>query len=909
IYLRNYIRITNSTYEWIDATSGSRANMPLQDSKNELYSLPFEFKFYNGTFTTMYVSVNGFVSFQNHTLNDNIAFPSLAYPFIIAPYMDNLETTTPCNIFVRNLTSPNGVVVSWNNISTSAGRLVGSFQVVILETGEIHFNYRQMYYTEVYECGLNYGKNSAYYSRYTNVNSYIANFSLRYIYEANIFPPTLTSPSMTPTGGDQTILRTFTVRYTDGDGNAPLYIRLSVNGTKYQMHKVNPADTTYSDGCDYHVDVYLQPGLNSYQFEAMDLLTPISTSINSTIITGTNGSPPSLLNAVVNRLTGWASASKFVFMVKYTDADNNAPVNMNLLLNNTIYVMSKLDANDTNYVDGCIYMRSMVVLEGKYAVQFNCTDGINPTSLNPGITITVLANPMHNYYMRPNTTYSWENMSGAIGLSMHDGTEGCEKVMLPFPFKFYNNEYTHIWVGLNGFISFETTPTWAYSGTPMLFPAVSPKLSIAPFWMDLSRGHPCSISFKAFSSPSRFVIEWQDMDAGAGPLAGSFQLVLYESGYFVFNYDYLDYTTDYSTGINHGINLAYYNQFAALNTSIDNYSILFTYDLPTSSSPGDRIVAQNATVAPVTWRLHAENGPGTYRILRNGTTIVNWQAWPGNDVDVSVQINTSTGIGRWIYQIEFIDALGIPGVADAVNVDVNDAPRVVLSIKSAPNAMENSTGVYIQWTISDSIGGSGTYRVLVNNSLYQDWTSWTSGLPFTMNVNTNMGIGSFNYTLLFVDVHGLAGKQNVTLISIIDRPHASHPADFIAREDGISSITWTLTDSVGPGVYRALRNGVPLSGWLPWLNSTPVIIPVNTTIGLGNWNYTICFNNSRGAMGIQDEVMVTVDDLPSGFLQAAPGVCLQNATGVNISWRIVDGIGPGNYSVNTLLKCSKYTFL
>ncbi len=132
-------------------------------------------------------------------------------------------------------------------------------------------------------------------------------------------------------------------------------------------------------------------------------------------------------------------------------------------------------------------------------------------------------------------------------------------------------------------------------------------------------------------------------------------------------------------------------------------------------------------------------------------------------------------------------------------------------------------------------------------------------------------------------------------------PTSNHPADAVVVQNSTGNdITWQLYTRYAIGNYRVLRNGVVIYGWTPWPgNATSIVVPVNTTIGCGTWNYTIQFNDIIAA-GIDDSVLVQVNDIPtiSGGNAINGTMIPRNATSFTIDWIIHDDIGrTGDYRV------------
>jgi len=88
-------------------------------------------------------------------------------------------------------------------------------------------------------------------------------------------------------------------------------------------------------------------------------------------------------------------------------------------------------------------------------------------------------------------------------------------------------------------------------------------------------------------------------------------------------------------------------------------------------------------------------------------------------------------------------------------------------------------------------------------------------------------------------------------------PTSNSPANAGYLQGGLGTITWALADNVAGGHYQITRNGTIVQDWTVWVNGAPVSISVNTTT-VGDWNYTIFYNDSSNNFGIPDEVGITI---------------------------------------------------
>nr|MDO8113973.1 PKD domain-containing protein [Candidatus Sigynarchaeota archaeon] len=465
--------------------------------------------------------------------------------------------------------------------------------------------------------------------------------------------------------------------------------------------------------------------------------------------------------------------------------------------------------------------------------------------------VFVVGPPLSNYTMVTGYPYDWIPATGGIRCGFTMESDATNQFFLPFTFTYYDHVFNYIDVCTNGFISFDPYIT----GSNTAFPTSSYRFMIAPFWEDLFIFFFGGVYVANLTSPDRVVILYEEVYTDATEYVGNFEVVLYQNGDIAFNYDNLGYASDYTCGLNYGLNMSYFTSFTGLNASINDYSLLFTTNGVFSTHPADQVALQNAPGVNITWRLTTTNGAGDYRVLRNGSVVRDWQDWPGINADIVIPVST-TALGRWDYTIEYEDSLNNTGTPDTVTIIVNDIPVASSPVVDSNRVAANDT-VSIRWTITDSVGGTGTYTVRINGSSYTT-QSWQSGTQFNVLIDTGRGLGIFNYTLEFNDVHGTSGSPNFIVITIVNAPRSTHPEDLEVYMNALNvTITWCLIDVTGPGTYRILRNNSLVVDWQAWVNNTDITIPVNTSIGLGIWNYTIQFNNSAG-IGNQDTVLVSV---------------------------------------------------
>ena len=115
------------------------------------------------------------------------------------------------------------------------------------------------------------------------------------------------------------------------------------------------------------------------------------------------------------------------------------------------------------------------------------------------------------------------------------GDDGALEVSLPFGFYFYNVNYTSAYVSTNGHLSFVTASSAYFNGDiPSL---TAPNGAIYPFWDDLYVDESASVRTQVLSGPSRFVIEWRNVQRLSDMTHRvDFEVVLYGNGQILMQY-------------------------------------------------------------------------------------------------------------------------------------------------------------------------------------------------------------------------------------------------------------------------------------------------------------------------------------------------------------------------------------
>jgi len=735
--LQDYTMIPGFNYDWIDATGGTE--LLLSDDGYSAQGLPFSFSFYNNTFSTIYLGANGYLCFNDTTpsdyRNDPIPSNDSDNDYLIAPFWDDIQILSGGGggqIFVQNFSD--FWVAEWLMVEHWSGSiLIGTFEVILTKSGDIIFNYDLINnlvdpaWGDGYTCGLNLGLGTNLYNSYQDFVLPVDDFSILFTRNPNNYAPQLDSGNVAPPSGDQSILFTYTVDYTDLDNNPPMYVNVSINGTTYLMSKQNPSDVDYLDGCTYEFSIYLQPGSYNYVFGCWDSVFYDSTSVAyNPVVSYSNSVPPTFPGGGVIPMSGWNGTTIFEFRVQYDDNDNNEPQYINVTINSTTYPMQKQDPLDFNYMDGCWYVYSTVLNEmGSYTCHFNSSDGIYAI-MSPIVPFPIVYGiDLKNYSMIEGHPYNWINTTTGTELLLNDDQWSAQD--LPFNFTYYNETFSTIYLGVNGYLSFTDPTPSDPSNDPIPSPDADNTYLIAPFWDDLSTlfaGGNGTVYVQNFSD--HWVAAWFDIEHVDGDYVGTFEVILYENGNIIFNYDLINNTEDqvwldgYTCGLN-GLVLdaqtRYFNSYQEMNASdapIDDFSLLFTPNPPENPSMIINSGDSNTQSTLVTLTLSAFGAQEM--CFRNGTSGT-WTSWEPYSTTKQLYLEGSTQNTDYTIEVKFRNLAGESSIASDSILYLLVPLNPSISINDG-DASTSSTLVTL------TLSADGADEMCFRNGTSGTWTSW-----------------------------------------------------------------------------------------------------------------------------------------------------------------------------------------
>ncbi len=176
--VNNYDMSVDS-YFWYDAyQNGINLNISGDDVYGSV-NLNSQFYFYDQVFSSIYISSNGWLSFEGRSLYEfyNPMFPTSNYNYVISPFWSDLQADNNIYAWITE----DYTVIEYHDYEYLLGDYIGTFEVVFFKTGDILFQYKNIA-NELYNAtvGLNYGKNIGYYNAYTNGLTNVSEFALSF---------------------------------------------------------------------------------------------------------------------------------------------------------------------------------------------------------------------------------------------------------------------------------------------------------------------------------------------------------------------------------------------------------------------------------------------------------------------------------------------------------------------------------------------------------------------------------------------------------------------------------------------------------------------------------------------------------------------------------------------------------
>lgn len=138
-------------YNWLDASGGQDVGFASDDAYSGPVPIGFDFNFYENSYTELYISTNGLITFGNGSSKYiNHPVPKIEPPNnFIAPFWDDLAVGGDYNngkVYYDsgNLAGVNYFLVEWHEISIKDSSDSLTFEAILYENGNICFQYHTL---------------------------------------------------------------------------------------------------------------------------------------------------------------------------------------------------------------------------------------------------------------------------------------------------------------------------------------------------------------------------------------------------------------------------------------------------------------------------------------------------------------------------------------------------------------------------------------------------------------------------------------------------------------------------------------------------------------------------------------------------------------------------------------------
>jgi carboxypeptidase D len=135
------------TYNWVDiGIQGTAVTFSSDDQNLGPFAIGFNFPYYGSIFSTFRISANGWISFtSSSTAYVNTYLPDNGAPEnLIAPWWDDLSPHRVGTIVRRYTNNADSLIVSFQNVQSYSGSGLYNFELILLASGKILFQYANM---------------------------------------------------------------------------------------------------------------------------------------------------------------------------------------------------------------------------------------------------------------------------------------------------------------------------------------------------------------------------------------------------------------------------------------------------------------------------------------------------------------------------------------------------------------------------------------------------------------------------------------------------------------------------------------------------------------------------------------------------------------------------------------------
>lgn len=133
--------LTSTTYAWIDASGGTNTGINDTYDMTDAISLPWAFPFYENSYSQLYITGAGYVTFEESWVNYFFDIPEESEPNNLISVLTKYQFYSSSNVYYRNYGTH--FVIQWNNLKDGEGGTY-TFEAVLYPNGNIKFQYKTL---------------------------------------------------------------------------------------------------------------------------------------------------------------------------------------------------------------------------------------------------------------------------------------------------------------------------------------------------------------------------------------------------------------------------------------------------------------------------------------------------------------------------------------------------------------------------------------------------------------------------------------------------------------------------------------------------------------------------------------------------------------------------------------------
>ena len=743
----------------------------LGDDNGVSIDLPFEFPFYGQKKTSINICSNGYLTFGSSTSSwSNSTIPNSAAPNdLIAPFWDDLtlSSTGSCHYYG----DADEFVVQYTDVPRLSSGGPYTFQVTLLPTGVIIFNYHTMLGTRLNEATVGVENATGTVGLQVAYNEPYAHNDLITMFMPGWLTLNKTHGTVLPGDSDELMLAFFASRLPKGTWKAVV-----------EIHSNDPANPRVNVDTFMFVKSIIPPTITSALAQPWAGSAPLEVHFQASAsdpdgqvvgVTWDFGDGSSTVSGDFNPVHIYAAEGNYTATVTVVDDDGfETSADVQIIVADLPEV--EVDPTAFNQAIRAHRQRTeklTVTNTGVAPLQFTATAYTTGVPSEGGEL-----DPMggggpdgFGYVWRDSDepggpTFNWAEIS-TIGTKLTTLTDDqTTTVSLPWAFPFYGESYTSVNVNANGWLNVGTTSSgWSNYPIPT---SSTPNNLLAVYWDDLriSANPSAGVYYYHDTVHDRFIVQFNKVPRYSNNGQYTFEAILYPNGTIEYQYLDMQFSGSYGSRGTIGIENA---------TGTDGLQVLY-------NTAGYMKNGLAIRFKPISWLAV---------IPTDGMLM------PGESMDLDVT-----------FDMGLIPSGTLDG---AVVLDTNDIrkPRTIVPVHV--QVIPNNPPIITACGVNPASGAPGSSFQFVgaaydsDGSIVDKWWDFGDGSAAVHQFVTDhvyADAGVYTATLHAADNDGYKATATIK-VTVGDPASASwNPSQFQFRVGGGQSTTGTLTlANAGPG--------------------------------------------------------------------------------------------------------------